>query len=124
MHRGLLAPLSTREELFLRKIACGLDVEREDRHVVHLEKLGLLRDDNGGWRLTGIGRVRCTMLANPPPLFADRRVEPFTIGKANGAAHAPVAPIEFDWRVALEQARQRAAARRERDDFYVSVKLR
>ena len=73
MHRGLLAPLSTREELSLRKIACGVDRENDDCHIVRLRKLGLVQNGDQGWGLTALGRVRCTMLSDPPPLLAVRR---------------------------------------------------
>src|SRR5262249_24407038 len=101
-----LRPRSEGEELCLGKIACGFDRDWEDLYVVHLEKLGLVQNDAHGWRLTGLGRVRCSMFTDPPPLFAGYQLAPHDISKVNGPPRVVVFPVYFDWREALEQARR------------------
>ena len=63
--RGVLAPLSTREEAALRKVGLGSDDPRGPAYVRRLLQLELIAWDGGRWTVTELGRRRFDSLANP-----------------------------------------------------------
>lgn len=65
MLRGLIVPLSPREEISLRRIAQG-SRDVPDGQLKRLVELGLVRRDHSGWRLTDAGQERASGLPNSP----------------------------------------------------------
>ena len=57
MERGLLAPLSPKEEMALLRISLG-SADVEDVHVQRLVKLGLVHREPSGLQLTEHGKKR------------------------------------------------------------------
>jgi hypothetical protein len=64
--RGLLAPLSTNEEVTLRRVALGIanPTDLPDRDVERLKSLLLIEEFSAGLRLTPIGKKRYLTLPN------------------------------------------------------------
>lgn len=68
--RGLLAPLSSNEEVALRRVATG-STRLPAQHLKHLEQLKLIEASKGGYRLTPLGRQRYNGLPRPVGLATD-----------------------------------------------------
>ncbi len=58
MERGLIAPLSPKEEIALRQLAVGSTCVRPDS-AARLVRLALAEPQDGRIRLTDLGRRRC-----------------------------------------------------------------
>jgi hypothetical protein len=56
--RGLLAPLSSNEEVTLRRVAMGSSYKLPAQHLKRLEQLNLIAPTGGGYQLTPLGRQR------------------------------------------------------------------
>lgn len=71
--RGLLAPLSSNEEITLRRVATGASAscKLSAEHLKRLEQLKLIEADNGGYQLTPLGRQRYNELPRPADLATD-----------------------------------------------------
>lgn len=71
--KGLLAPLSSNEEVTLRRVAMGTLSQHElpEAHLKHLEHLKLIEANRGGYRLTPLGRQRYNALPRPVGLAVD-----------------------------------------------------
>lgn len=71
--RGLLAPLSSSEEVTLRRVAMGSTAQHKlpTEHLKRLEELKLIEAIRGGYRLTPLGRQRYNALPRPAGLATD-----------------------------------------------------
>jgi hypothetical protein len=71
--RGLLAPLSSNEEVTLRRLAMGPASQHKlpGEPLKHLEQLKLIEASRGGYRLTPRGRQRYDALPRPAGLAVD-----------------------------------------------------
>jgi hypothetical protein len=64
--RGLLAQLSSNEEITLRRVALSIGGERLPvEHIRRLKSLELVEEVRGTWRLTPLGRHRYAGLERP-----------------------------------------------------------
>jgi predicted transcriptional regulator len=71
--RGLLAPLSSNEEVTLRRVAVGSTSTHKlaAEHLKRLEQLKLIEAAMGGYRLTPLGRQRYNALPRAAGLATD-----------------------------------------------------
>ena len=71
--RGLLAPLSSNEEVTLRRVAMGAISTHTlpTGHLKRLEQLKLIEATRGAYRLTPLGRQRYNALPRPAGLATD-----------------------------------------------------
>ena len=69
--RGLLAPLSSHEEVTLRQVAMGSTQELPAQHLKRLEQLKLIVSSGGGYQLTPLGRQRYNGLPKAAALASD-----------------------------------------------------
>ena len=71
--RGLLAPLSSNEEVTLRRVALGASPSHElsAEHLKRLEQLKLVEATNSGFQLTLLGRQRYDALPRPTGFATD-----------------------------------------------------
>ena len=71
--RGLLAPLSSNEEITLRRVALGASPSHElaAEHLKRLEQLKLIEANKGGFQLTLLGRQRYEGLPRPAGFATD-----------------------------------------------------
>ena len=71
--KGLLAPLSSNEEVTLRRVAMGPTSQHKlpAEHLKRLEQLKLVEANRGGYRLTPLGRQRYDALPRPAGLAID-----------------------------------------------------
>jgi hypothetical protein len=69
--RGLLAPLSSHEEVTLRQVAMGSTQELPAQHLKRLEQLELIVSDGGCYQLTPLGRQRHNGLPRASALAND-----------------------------------------------------
>ncbi len=66
--RGLLAPLSSNEEVTMGPTS---QYKLPAEHLKHLEQLKLIEAGRGGYRLTPLGRQRYNALPRPAGLAVD-----------------------------------------------------
>jgi hypothetical protein len=69
--RGLLAPLSSSEEVTLRRVAMGSTQKLPAQHLKRLEQLKLIVSSGGGYQLTPLGRQRYNGLPRAAALATD-----------------------------------------------------
>jgi hypothetical protein len=71
--RGLLAPLSSNEEVTLRRVAMGPISPHKlpADHLKRLEQLNLIEAARGGFQLTPLGRQRYDALPRPAGMAID-----------------------------------------------------
>jgi hypothetical protein len=71
--KGLLAPLSSNEEITLRRLAIGSTSQHKlpAEHLKRLERLKLIEVSRSGYRLTPLGRQRYDALPRPAGLAID-----------------------------------------------------
>ena len=71
--KGLLAPLSSNEEVTLRRVAMGPIAAHKlpTEHLKRLEQLKLIEAAGGGHQLTPLGRQRYNELPRPAALATD-----------------------------------------------------
>jgi len=71
--KDLLAPLSSNEEITLRRVAMGPLSQHKlpTEHLKRLEQLKLIEARRGGYRLTPLGRHRYDALPRPAGLAID-----------------------------------------------------
>ena len=71
--RGLPAPLSSNEEVTLRRVAMGPTAQNKlaAAHLKRLEQLKLIEAGRGGYRLTPLGQQRYNALPRPAGLAID-----------------------------------------------------
>jgi hypothetical protein len=71
--KGLLAPLSSNEEVTLRRVAMGATPPHRlpAQHLKHLEQLKLVEVAKGDYQLTPLGRQRYNGLPRPAGLSND-----------------------------------------------------
>lgn len=71
--RGLLAPLSSNEEITLRRVAMGTSPSHKlsVEHLKRLEQLKLIEAGKDGYQLTPLGRRRYNELPRPADVATD-----------------------------------------------------
>jgi hypothetical protein len=69
--RGLLAPLSSHEEVILRRVAMGSTQKLPEQHLKRLEQLKLIVSKGGRYQLTPLGRQRYNGLPRAAALASD-----------------------------------------------------
>lgn len=69
--RGLLAPLSSNEEVTLRRVAIGSTYKLPAQHLKRLEQLKLIESNGGCYQLTPLGRQRYNALPKAAALAND-----------------------------------------------------
>jgi hypothetical protein len=69
--RGLLAPLSSHEEVILRRVAMGSTQKLPEQHLKRLEQLKLIVFNGSRYQLTPLGRQRYNSLPRAAALASD-----------------------------------------------------
>jgi hypothetical protein len=69
--RGRLAPLSSHEEVTLRRVAMGSTYKLSAHHLKRLEQLNLIASNGGDYQLTPLGRQRYNGLPRAAGLASD-----------------------------------------------------
>ena len=74
--KSALTPLSSQEEIALRRIAHGSNVDQPT--LARLKDLALIQLTNRGYRLTPLGQLRYDALPKPPLLTRPRSINAVT----------------------------------------------
>jgi hypothetical protein len=71
MARGRTAPLSSNEEISLRRVALGISkpADLPARDITYLKALSLIEEHGAGLRLTPVGRERYLALPNSGAMY-------------------------------------------------------